>query len=1039
MKKLIFVFLAILLLLNIGSVQAGGISISASSSKGGSIQPTGKTALASGASQAYAIAASTGYYLAELKVDGVPVTLTDRSATSYTFSNVIASHRIAAKFAANPIINAKSSKGGATTPSGNTSVAYGGAQSYSIAASTGYHILGVSVDGVARGAISSYDFTNVTSKHSLSAKFAINSYTVSSSLGSNGIITPSTASVNHGGNKTFTVRPNKGYQIATVTVNGTAQTGVTASKYTLALRNITQDTTIVATFTAQTANNVTGLAVGSQVSVVGAQQLTQNAPIAADTANAAFTADNIPLTSDYYKDKTNVYVQEKAGEAFKTVNMILCMIEQTQYSDSQLLNQGFYKAMVNSDVCQGNDSADNSGDSAQAGTSAGSSISYDTWITKSERSSNTSKQLLSAYIHMAKGGPDDQPMTVQAKVEVTEAASDSNPIGIFSMNFKGALDSAPSVTMMKGILKAERSNGNVLIRFAEQQGSDAAPMHIAKAAYTKNDTANTGQGSAYQLENNQQNAKEASFNFAYNANFFKRVDTNTNQGPCLDRNNFETSAWRYALYDASTGKRASVNGGFPVNTAQSGKGYDGYLSYYGLNMPPNAPTLSDGDLVYKRTWENGVQSNTPYTLFIKGGKLKKHSRSLITLSDIKNIPLEGNIPAPGSMGAGSTMYRLTWDGSSLAIRASATTNPSGPPAWAEVSPATNIDSNYTLPFSNLGLYSQALGGQLNIQLSNCAPVQQNNPGSGFICDTPTAATPVVFYKESTVNIGDSVPEVLSCYENCPKASSSAGIDGSSQQTMTYPQDFSPGADNRNDYTFTNMMLRDNSSHFDVVLTSAPAGQSWGFNSGPLFELTQANRDKIVCDWDATQLCGWKAWNALDVFYTWETGPNSWNKFVSVKNANNEFVTFDPPWQAAYTYPIGGSNGVNSSETDAKYSGTKFFLQYSGFGDLQGIPGKCVNPNDPSQVVTDCSQSGFRWVPEFTIPTDSIVSVAGTEYITKPLDIEQRMIKSPGSCTALTPVDLSSQWPNVKTDWVNPGLASEPQISEGPKVIGGVIQ
>jgi hypothetical protein len=207
----------------------------------------------------------------------------------------------------------------------------------------------------------------------------------------------------------------------------------------------------------------------------------------------------------------------------------------------------------------------------------------------------------------------------------------------------------------------------------------------------------------------------------------------------------------------------------------------------------------------------------------------------------------------------------------------------------------------------------------------------------------------------------------------------------------------------------------------------------------MFESNQANLGKLACDWNANQVCGWKAWNSLDEFYTWETGPHSWNKFTAVKDANGGIVSFDPPLQVEYVYPVDGTAGINRAEIDNKYRGSKFFLQYTGFGNLQGIPGKCVNPADPSQKVSDCSQPGFRWVPEFTIPADATLAATGAEYLVKPLDIEQRMSKVDGACTDLNPVDISSQWPNVATDWVNPNLAQEPTINEAPKVIGGVIQ
>jgi hypothetical protein len=54
-------------------------------------------------------------------------------------------------------------------------------------------------------------------------------------------------------------------------------------------------------------------------------------------------------------------------------------------------------------------------------------------------------------------------------------------------------------------------------------------------------------------------------------------------------------------------------------------------------------------------------------------------------------------------------------------------------------------------------------------------------------------------------------------------------------------------------------------------------------------------------------------------------------------------------------------------------------------------------------------------------------------------MEQRMSKSPGSCTDLNPQDMSAQWPDVKKDWVNPALPEEPVINDPPKVIGGILQ
>ncbi len=785
---------------------------------------------------------------------------------------------------------------------------------------------------------------------------------------------------------------------------------------------------------------VSGMTVAEKVSVVDAKQGTAVTPtpglVSALRQLAVMASVSVPTGSDYMSDTTNVYVNEKAGDAFKTVNQILCMVAQTKYSDSSVLNKGYYKAMINSGVCQGNDDAANSGSSSQGDTSGTSAPSYDVWTVKSERADASSPQYLTAYVHTT-GGPNNSPMTIQALMTITEGASAGNPLGIFSINYKGSMDGQPSTTINKGILKTERdANGRVVIKFAEKEygGAGGAVSRSVRAAYIKDDSAQTGQGSAYQFENYGQ-ANTANINFAYNSSYFKRVDPSTGNGPCLDRNNYETSAWRYGLYDAVVGSRANLTGGFPINTSQDGSGAYGYLGYYGLNLPPGTTAPVDGATVYKKSWSGNTETTTPYTIFVRGGKLKKHIQSIITLDDIKNIPMEGNIPAPGSNTPSNTMYRIAWDGTSLAIIAQADQTTSGPPVWTAVTPPVVINSSTVVPFSNIGLYSQALGGQLNIQLSGCSQVVQGNPGSGFTCATPTGSTQVIFYKESTVYPADAVPTTLSCYDNCPQAAGSGGMDPGSMSYSTF--------NTRHDYAFTDMLLKDGGN--PAILTTTPTGQSWGFGSGPLFDLTAVDsasgksyQQLLACDWDANQTCGWKAWSVLPVFYTWETGPNSWNQFTAAKGGDGNFVQFDPPWQVVFTYPTSGTNGVNPSAVDSKYSGTKFYLQYNGFGDLQGIPGKCVDPASGNTVL-DCSQPGMRWVPEFTIPADSTVTVGSSSYLVKPLEIEERMVKSPGMCTSLTPVDMSSSFPDVDTDWVDPALPAEPAVTAPPKVIGGVVQ
>jgi len=88
--------------------------------------------------------------------------------------------------------------------------------------------------------------TSVTANKSVTASFTLNSYTVSTSVGTGGSISPTSRTVNYGSTTTFTVTPNSGYSIGTVSGCG----GSGSSTYTTGA--ITSACTVSATFTAVT-------------------------------------------------------------------------------------------------------------------------------------------------------------------------------------------------------------------------------------------------------------------------------------------------------------------------------------------------------------------------------------------------------------------------------------------------------------------------------------------------------------------------------------------------------------------------------------------------------------------------------------------------------------------------------------------------------------------------------------------------------------------------------------------------------------------
>ncbi|MBI5583568.1 MAG: hypothetical protein HY892_07070, partial [Deltaproteobacteria bacterium] len=69
-------------------------------------------------------------------------------------------------------ITASAGSHGSIAPSGVKAVAYGGSQSYTITAATGYQVADVKIDNVSAGPLSSYEFSNVKANHTIAVTFS---------------------------------------------------------------------------------------------------------------------------------------------------------------------------------------------------------------------------------------------------------------------------------------------------------------------------------------------------------------------------------------------------------------------------------------------------------------------------------------------------------------------------------------------------------------------------------------------------------------------------------------------------------------------------------------------------------------------------------------------------------------------------------------------------------------------------------------------------------------------------------------------------
>ena len=782
------------------------------------------------------------------------------------------------------------------------------------------------------------------------------------------------------------------------------------------------------------ASGSSAISLSSKVSVVEPKTTDSTAR----TANAIDTT-GFATTADYNLDESTTFVWEESADVLDTVNSILCMIGQSR--PDLMINAGNYKAQIDENKCDSGD-----------GDSKSNAPSYEMWTVNSSRSKGE-PMIVKAWV--PKHGD-----TIHAKMKVYRKPSTEYPVGFFKMNFKAVTNDGREY--MKGYMKTEKTSGGNSLKFYQPMTIDSSGTtydYSVKVNFNS-DGSGTGATSMPNWTGDNQAEGDKSFQVAYNNNFFYKQKTlkgTASDAVCLDRNKYMVSAWNYGMYD-SNGVRVDINSGFPISATVSGTTYHGYVGYYGLWMHSEA-SISSGDTVQKMDFDNPDSAGTDYTVRTYGGKLTKYTKKNIELGDIKNIPLNWWDDSAGYE------KRVFWNGTNFT--ADAMRNSSTSWQWADMTAATFDLDNQTAKHG-FSFWSQALGGDGQIVLAY-------PNGRGTDPTPPTDNSVVIFNTQEPVFPGDTVPATLACYDNCLNPSTIAtGSDRWGAESSIYHgkkgtwlgvnpdnnynwdlnsnisnSDYKDRFDNASapspyTYTFTattsGMVLQyDNGTKYDVLLSSKNENLSWGARSGIMFDNStfdndtsarQADFASLLCSWDTTKICPWQARGGISTFYVWETGTDEWQKLTVLESGGTP-VKFDPPMMVKYAHSGTKSNSGKS------YDGGSFYLEYGGLGDLYGIPSFCVNRKTGEK--SNCDENS-RWVNEFVIPAASSAIQAkdgSTEYVIKPLEIEQTMKKASSAATC-TDAGLSLGTVSLpdSSGWVDPDIGDKPTVTGPPSVVAG---
>ena len=130
-------------------------------------------------------------------------------------------------------IIASAGANGSISPDGVTTVDAGTSRTFTLTPESGYEIIQLLVDGESVGTPSSYTFSNIISSHTISAAFGLSgNYTIFATAGNYGSISPEGAvSVAPGGDQTFTITADPGYEVDDVLVDGGPIGAVTSYEF----------------------------------------------------------------------------------------------------------------------------------------------------------------------------------------------------------------------------------------------------------------------------------------------------------------------------------------------------------------------------------------------------------------------------------------------------------------------------------------------------------------------------------------------------------------------------------------------------------------------------------------------------------------------------------------------------------------------------------------------------------------------------------------------------------------------------------------
>lgn len=310
--------------------------ISATSSEGGSISPSGDLVYRAGESVSFAFLPDEGYRISSVVVDGVDI-ISSMTSNTYSFENLADDHTISVSFSEIIYYTVEATAGehGSVAPSGTITVEEGSELTLVADPDEGYRVAAFEIDGVdVIASNNTYTLQNIDADHTVNVTFEeIVFRTITASCGENGTITPAGDFVAYNGsNIDFVIVPNAGYHISTVLVDGVESSALLVDGV-YSFRNVTSDHTIYAEFEINT-YTISSYARGGTITPSGVVSVAHGESVTFEFApDEEYELANVIVDNRTVEPEGNTYVFENVS-ANHTIAVVFTPMNIAHYNIS---------------------------------------------------------------------------------------------------------------------------------------------------------------------------------------------------------------------------------------------------------------------------------------------------------------------------------------------------------------------------------------------------------------------------------------------------------------------------------------------------------------------------------------------------------------------------------------------------------------------------------------------------------------------------------------------------------------------------------